>query len=87
MLSRKQRTTLGEKLMDAANISLGALVFGPFISCTRTSVVVGAMGVIFYILLSIAGIALSGDSEGSILIFVLILTLPTIRGQKTAEEK
>ena len=63
MLSAKQRTTLGEKLMDAANISLGALVFGPLISGTKPSVIVLVLGLLCWIFFASLGVRLLRDVE------------------------
>ena len=60
MLKENQRTTLAEKLMDAGNIALAALVFGPFISAEKISIVFLTLGLVLYLSLTLMGIYLLG---------------------------
>ena len=63
-LSEKQRTFLGEKVMDTANISVGALFFGQLISGNETSVLRLIVGLSCWVILLAVGLILVKGLNG-----------------------
>lgn len=60
VLSRRQRELLADKLLDAANLAAGGLVFGQFVTGSSFSVPVARLGVVSWGALTVAGIRLAG---------------------------
>lgn len=52
-LNKEQRELLADKLMDLANISIAALVFGQFLSPVGLSWPLIGLGLMFYLVLSV----------------------------------
>ena len=62
VLKRAQRVLVGEKLADAANLAVGALVFGQALT-DRYSPAMAVLGLVLWVTLMIWGAALVGGSE------------------------
>jgi hypothetical protein len=62
VLKRAQRVLVGEKLADAANLAVGALVFGQALT-DRFSPALGVLGLVLWVTLMIWGVVLVGGSE------------------------
>ena len=58
--SEKLRTMLAEKLMDTANVALGAMVFGQFLNERPLSIWVGSLGAAIWAGLMMCGAILVG---------------------------
>ena len=63
-LNRFQRAVLIDKLPDAANVGLGALLFGQFLGQREFSIVQAALGIAIWLFLLACAVALGakGDS-------------------------
>lgn len=59
-LTRKQRQLLVDKLLDAANLALGAMVFGQFLSDRSFSLALALTGFITWVTLFVWGTAIGG---------------------------
>jgi hypothetical protein len=62
VLKRSQRALVGEKLTDAANLALGALLFGQALT-DRFSVLLALLGLMLWGCLMTWGAVLVGGSE------------------------
>lgn len=60
VLSRGQRELLADKLLDAANLAVGALLFGQFVTGSSFSLLVAMLGCAVWCLLSGLAIMLTG---------------------------
>jgi len=61
-LTRSQRTILADKVMDAANVAAGALVFGQFLA-DRFSIALFFAGLGLWSLLAVIALAFAGREE------------------------
>ena len=59
-LTAGQRLLVADKLLDAANLALGAMVFGQFLSDRRFSLALAAVGIITWVTLFVWGAAMGG---------------------------
>lgn len=59
VLNRGQREMLADKLLDAANLAMGGLVFGQFVTGLSFSVPMALLGIVFWTVLTGAGIAIT----------------------------
>ena len=62
VLKRAQRALVGEKLADAANLAVGALVFGQALT-DRFSLLLALLGLMLWACLMIWGAVLVGGAE------------------------
>jgi len=63
-LTERRRTVLADKLPDAANVALGALGFGQFLGEGPYSIVIPATGILLWIVLMVAALLCSEDTNG-----------------------
>jgi hypothetical protein len=63
-LSKRGRELLADKLPDAANVALGALVFGQFLGQDPPSIVISAVGTAIWLTFMVLGFLLSEDRHG-----------------------
>ncbi len=61
--TRHQQLLLAEKLLDGANIAVGAMVFGQFVAEREFSVPVAALGLLLWIALVGSAIRLSKEMQ------------------------
>ena len=63
-LSERRRELLGEKFADAANVALGALVFGQFLSDEAYSAVLFSLGIALWLILITLAVLMTGERDG-----------------------
>jgi hypothetical protein len=63
-LSKRRRELLIEKLPDAANVTLGSLVFGQFLGVGPPSVPLLVAGIAIWVLLTTGAWLISGGRDG-----------------------
>ena len=62
-LTRRRRDVIVDKLPDAANIALGALVFGPFLSDRPYSLILAVIGLGIWSSLIVTTLLISEESR------------------------
>lgn len=50
MLNQKQRETFAEKILDIANIAVGALIFGQFVAGTKFNYYITILAVAIFVI-------------------------------------
>jgi hypothetical protein len=63
-LSERRRELLADKLPDAANVALGALVFGQFLGEGPYSIAIPVVGMALWLVLMTAALLCSGERHG-----------------------
>ena len=62
-LKRQQRAILADKLPGAANLALGALVFGQFLSPPGYSTTLGVVGLLLWIAFMALAVRIAGGTK------------------------